>query len=126
MKAAVSGRSILGIYSPTGVVRPIVGDGRGLYRFPMAKPFKRFNNSPQVIPRAVIMCGTRRSSKQEHHAYLGISQRTVEYYRAEIMKRTGTKSLAALARLALAAAAAQETAGRPGSPSAAPGSDAAR
>ncbi|HUZ64564.1 MAG TPA: chemotaxis protein CheB [Acetobacteraceae bacterium] len=38
-------------------------------------------------------------------ADLGISQRTVENHRAEIMKRTGTKSLPALARLALAAAA---------------------
>jgi two-component system CheB/CheR fusion protein len=37
-------------------------------------------------------------------ADLGISQRTVENHRAEIMKRTGTRSLPALARLALAAA----------------------
>ena len=37
-------------------------------------------------------------------ADLGISQRTVENHRASIMKRTGTKSLPALARLALAAA----------------------
>jgi two-component system CheB/CheR fusion protein len=35
---------------------------------------------------------------------LGISQRTVESHRASIMKRTGSKSLPALARLALAAA----------------------
>jgi two-component system CheB/CheR fusion protein len=35
---------------------------------------------------------------------LGISQRTVENHRASIMKRTGSKSLPALARLALAAA----------------------
>jgi len=34
---------------------------------------------------------------------LGISQRTVEVHRAAIMKRTGVKSLPALARLALAA-----------------------
>ncbi len=34
---------------------------------------------------------------------LGISQRTVENHRASIMKRTGTKCIAALARLALAA-----------------------
>jgi two-component system CheB/CheR fusion protein len=37
-------------------------------------------------------------------ADLGISQRTVENHRAEIMKRTGAKSLPALARLAIAAA----------------------
>jgi two-component system CheB/CheR fusion protein len=36
-------------------------------------------------------------------ADLGISQRTVEGHRAEIMKKTGCKSLPALARLALAA-----------------------
>jgi two-component system CheB/CheR fusion protein len=34
---------------------------------------------------------------------LGISQRTVENHRAEIMKRTGSKSIPALARLAVAA-----------------------
>jgi two-component system, chemotaxis family, CheB/CheR fusion protein len=37
---------------------------------------------------------------------LGISQRTVENHRALIMKKTGSKSLPALARLAVAAAAA--------------------
>jgi two-component system CheB/CheR fusion protein len=37
-------------------------------------------------------------------ADLGISQRTVENHRSEIMKRTGAKSLPELARLALAAA----------------------
>jgi two-component system CheB/CheR fusion protein len=37
-------------------------------------------------------------------ADLGISQRTVEQHRASIMKKTGSKSLPALARLALAAA----------------------
>ncbi|MEO9230354.1 MAG: LuxR C-terminal-related transcriptional regulator, partial [Devosia sp.] len=37
-------------------------------------------------------------------ADLGISQRTVENHRASIMKRTGSKSLPALARLAVAAA----------------------
>ncbi len=36
-------------------------------------------------------------------ADLGISQRTVENHRAAIMKRTGVKSLPALARLAVAA-----------------------
>jgi two-component system CheB/CheR fusion protein len=39
-------------------------------------------------------------------ADLGISQRTVENHRAQIMRRTGAKSLPALARLALAAASA--------------------
>jgi two-component system CheB/CheR fusion protein len=37
-------------------------------------------------------------------ADLGISQRTVESHRAAIMKKTGSKSLPELARLALAAA----------------------
>ena len=37
-------------------------------------------------------------------ADLGISQRTVENHRASIMKRTGSKSLPGLARLALVAA----------------------
>ena len=36
-------------------------------------------------------------------ADLGISQRTVENHRAEIMKRTGAKSLPELARLVAAA-----------------------
>ncbi len=39
-------------------------------------------------------------------ADLGISQRTVENHRAAIMQKTGSKSLPALARLAVAAAAA--------------------
>ena len=37
-------------------------------------------------------------------ADLGISQRTVENHRATVMRRTGTKCLAALVRLAVAAA----------------------
>ena len=40
-------------------------------------------------------------------ADLGISQRTVENHRASIMRRTGSKSLPALARLAMVAAEAQ-------------------
>jgi two-component system, chemotaxis family, CheB/CheR fusion protein len=50
-------------------------------------------------------------------ADLGISQRTVENHRAGIMKRTGSKSLPALARLALLAtgsAEATSTSGRSG------------
>ena len=35
---------------------------------------------------------------------LGISQRTVENHRATIMKKTGSKSIPALARLAISAA----------------------
>ena len=42
-------------------------------------------------------------------ADLGISQRTVENHRAEIMKKTGSKSLPALARLALAASGSGST-----------------
>jgi len=42
-------------------------------------------------------------------ADLGISQRTVENHRAEIMKKTGSKSLPALARLALAASGSGPT-----------------
>ncbi len=41
-------------------------------------------------------------------ADLGISQRTVENHRASIMKTTGTRSMPALARLALAASAGHE------------------
>jgi two-component system CheB/CheR fusion protein len=37
-------------------------------------------------------------------AELGINQRTVENHRAEIMRKTGSNSLAALLRLAIAAA----------------------
>jgi two-component system CheB/CheR fusion protein len=42
-------------------------------------------------------------------ADLGISQRTVENHRASIMKRTGSRSLPALARLAVTAALGDAT-----------------
>jgi two-component system CheB/CheR fusion protein len=44
-------------------------------------------------------------------ADLGISQRTVENHRATIMRRTGARSLPALARLSFAAASTREAAG---------------
>ena len=47
-------------------------------------------------------------------ADLNISQRTVENHRAAIMKRTGSKSLPALARLALLASSGAEE--RPNGP----------
>ena len=46
-------------------------------------------------------------------ADLGISQRTVETHRAAIMRKTGTSSLPALARLALAAASGDGHGTRP-------------
>ena len=50
-------------------------------------------------------------------ADLGISQRTVENHRASIMKTTGSKSLPALARLALAASVSTESKPKPSAPS---------
>ena len=45
----------------------------------------------------------RRPSQQEYRRRLGISQRTVDNHRAAIMRKTGSKSLPALIRTALAA-----------------------
>jgi two-component system CheB/CheR fusion protein len=57
-------------------------------------------------------------------ADLGISQRTIENHRASIMKKTGAKSIPALARLALAAvpSGADEPVVQGGSPATARGS----
>jgi two-component system CheB/CheR fusion protein len=49
--------------------------------------------------------GHRTLTAPDAKAELGISQRTVENHCASIVKRTGTISLPALARLAMAAAA---------------------
>ena len=46
-------------------------------------------------------------------ADLGISQRTVENHRMQIMKRTGCRSLPELARMALVAASADAVQGKP-------------
>jgi FixJ family two-component response regulator len=55
----------------------------------------------RMIDRAVAFAG---HPNKNIAVDLGISQRTVENHRAAVMKKTGSKSLPALARLALAAA----------------------
>jgi len=55
---------------------------------------------------ALVLAG---SPSKNIAADLGISQRTVENHRATIMRRTGAKSLPALARLAIAAAPEGDT-----------------
>ena len=57
-------------------------------------------------PDAAAAPPERRASGMDIGADLNISQRTVENHRASIMKKTGPKSLPALARLALAASSA--------------------
>ena len=64
------------------------------------------NHLANLTPRqreimALVLAG---APSKNIAAELGISQRTVENHRASIMKKTGSKSLPALARLALAAA----------------------
>ncbi|HLZ67766.1 MAG TPA: LuxR C-terminal-related transcriptional regulator [Aliidongia sp.] len=51
-----------------------------------------------------LACGAAGHPSKNIAADLGVNQRTVENHRASIMKKTGSKSLPALARLALAAA----------------------
>jgi two-component system, chemotaxis family, CheB/CheR fusion protein len=58
--------------------------------------------SPRQRQIMELVVGGQRS--KQIAADLGVSQRTVENHRASIMKKTGTKCIAGLTRLALAAA----------------------
>jgi len=72
---------------------------RAAWREDAANRFRSLTQRQREI-MALVLAG---QPSKNIAADLGISQRTVENHRAEIMKRTGAKSLPALARLIAAA-----------------------